>query len=88
MVKRMQFKIIVSKYKLGFLVERERPKKPRKRKVRTEQELVRRRKELLELRDQIKRDIKASENPAELRRELEMLEQTLIEYRFIFKEIQ
>lgn len=65
-----------------------RKEKPKKSKVRSEKELVKRRKELLGIREQIKRDIEKSDNPAELRRELEMLNQTLIEYQWLFKEIQ
>ena len=62
--------------------------KPEKSNIRTEKELVKRRKVLLELREQIKKDIEASENPAKLRRELEELEQTLVEYKWFFKEIE
>ena len=67
MVKVMQIKIIVSKYKLGFLVVREVSKRKPNRLFRSKSELRKRRKDLLELRDQIKRDIEKSEDKAELR---------------------
>lgn len=71
----------------------ENPSKNSKKKkakclAHSEEELVKRRKELLKIRERIKKDIEASDNPAELRRELEMLEQTLIEYKWLFGEIE
>ena len=65
-----------------------RKEKPEKGKVRTEKELRKRRKWLLEMRDNLKKEIEASDNPAKLRRELEELEQTLVEYKWFFKEIE
>lgn len=62
--------------------------KPKNSKIRSEEELIKRRKELLRIREQIKRDIAKSENPADLRRDLEMIEQTLVEYRWLFREIE
>ena len=88
MVKVMQIKMIISKTRLGFLVVREVSKRKPNRLFRSKQELRKRRKELLGIRDQMKRDIKKSDNPAELRWQLDALEQTLIEYKWLFKEIE
>ena len=78
----------MSKYKLGFLVERERPYKPRKRKTRTEKELRKRRKWLVKLKERIEKEIESGEgNLAEQREELGWLKTVIAEYKFIFKEI-
>ena len=84
----MQIKIIISKTRLGFIVVRQVPKRKPSRLFRSKKELKKRRKNLLDLRDQIKRDIEKSDNPAVERRQLEMLEQTLVEYQWLFKEIE
>lgn len=96
----MQFKVIISKYRLGFLVERERPKKPRKGKTRTEKELRKRLKWLIELRkkieDYVERDIEipfpliegSSKKPskAEAREQLGFLNRVIAEYAWLLKE--
>lgn len=62
--------------------------KSKNSKIRSLKELVKRRKWLLKMRDNLKKEIEASDNKAELRKELEMLEQTLIEYQWLFGEIE
>lgn len=85
----MQVKIIVSKFRLGFLVERERPKKPRKGKIRSLSELKKRRKWLVKLKERIEKEIENGEgNLAEQREELGWLKTVIAEYQFIFKEIE
>lgn len=84
----MQIKLIFEKNRLGFIVVRQVPKRKPSRLFRSKKELKKRRKNLPDLRDQIKRDIEKSDNPAVERRQLEMLEQTLVEYQWLFKEIE
>jgi len=86
-MKRKRFKIVVEKFRRGFLVIRQKLKSKFSRHLRSREELEKRRKDLFEIRKSMKRDIEKSDNPAELRRELEMLEQTLVEYQWLFKEI-
>ena len=84
----MQLRIIIEKNRFGFLVIRQIPKRKPSRLFRSKAELRKRRKELLGIRDDLRRDIEKSNNPAPLRRELETLEQTLVEYKWLFREIE
>jgi len=79
-------KTITKKFRLVFIVIRKKLKR-KPSLLRSQEELENRRKDLFQIRKSMKRDIKKSDNPAELRRELEMLEQTLVEYQWLFKEI-
>ena len=87
-MKRTRSKTITKKFRRGFLVIRRKLKSKFSRHLRSREELEKRRKDLFEIRKSMKRDIEKSDNPAELRRELEMLEQTLVEYQWLFREIE